>query len=83
MRLSVAKTRIGLINMITFSAVMPRKDYLRGHILLRRKVRSSRFVRIDDVPPYWVHHFVIRDEADLDDEFRAWLRESAELGAGM
>ncbi|MFQ5740387.1 MAG: DUF5655 domain-containing protein [Acidobacteriota bacterium] len=81
-RLSIAKTRIGLITRLTFSAVMPRKDYLRAHILLRRRVPSQRFIRIDDGPPYWVHHFEVRDEADLDDELRTWLREAYRVGTG-
>jgi hypothetical protein len=81
-RLSIAKTRIGLITSITFAAVMVRKDYLRGHILMRRRVDSPRFIRVDDGPPYWVHHFVIRTETDLDDEFRTWLSEAYEVGGG-
>ena len=81
-RLSVAKTRIGLITYITFAAVMARKNYLRGHILLRRRVGSPRFVRVDDGPPYWVHHFEIRTETDLDDEFRSWLSEAYDVGLG-
>ncbi len=81
-RLSVAKTRIGIIARITFAALMVRKDYLRGHILLRRRADSRRFHRVDEGPPYWVHHFEIRHEADLDREFRAWLLESYVVGAG-
>lgn len=80
-RLSVAKTRIGLITHITFAAVTPRKDYLRAHILLSRRVESPRFVRIDSVPPYWVHHFAIRKAADLDGELKSWLRESYLVGS--
>ncbi len=82
-RLSVAKTRIGLIIKITFAAVMPRKRYLRAHILLLRRVHSPRFVRGDHVHPYWVYFFEIRDEADLDDEMRSWLREGYRVGKGI
>ena len=80
-RLSVAKTRIGLITELTFAAVQPRRDYLRVHILLKRRVDAPRFVRIDNVPPYWVHHFQIRDETDLDEELRALIHEACEVGA--
>ncbi len=80
-RLSVAKTRIGLITRITFAVVMPRKSYLRAHILLPRKVDSPRFLRVDDGPPHWVHHFEIRDESDLDEELRALLREAYQVGS--
>ncbi len=82
MRLSVAKTRIGLITKITFAAVMPRKRYLRAHILLLRRVHSPRFVRGDHVHPYWVHFFEVRDEADLHDEMASWLREAYQVGGG-
>ena len=79
-RLSVAKTRIGLITGMTFAAVMPRRDYLRAHVVLRRRLRSARFLRIDRFQPYWVHVFEVHDEADLDDELRGWLRESYHVG---
>ncbi len=62
---------------------MPRKRYLRAHILLLRKVDSPRFVRVDDMHSYWVHFFEIRDEADLDDEMRSWLREAYRVGKGI
>ncbi len=39
-------------------------------------------VRVDNGPPYWVHHFAIRNESELDTEFRGWLRESYLLGSG-
>ncbi len=81
-RLSIAKTRIGLITRMTFAAVMPRNHYLRGHILLRQKVLSDRFIRVDEGPPYWVHHFEVRDEGDLDEEFRCWLLEAYRVGMG-
>jgi hypothetical protein len=80
-RLSVAKTRIGFITGITFSAVMPRKHYLRAHILLLRKLESARFVRIENIDPWWVHTFEIRGESDIDDELRRLLKESYALGA--
>jgi hypothetical protein len=28
----------------------------------------------------WVHHFVLRSEADLDDELRSWMREAYDVG---
>jgi hypothetical protein len=80
-RLSIAETRIGLMNEITFAAVMPRKNFLRAHLVLRRMVSSPRFVRIDAVKPYWVHVFEIRDERAVDAELRALIRESYALGA--
>ncbi len=79
-RLSVAKTRIGLINGITFAAVMPRKDFVRFHILLLRRLESARPVRIDHFPPWFVHTFELRDAHELDADMRGWLREAWSLG---
>ena len=28
----------------------------------------------------WVHHFVLRSEADLDEELRDWMREAYDVG---
>ncbi len=79
-RLSVAKTRIGFIGTVTFAAVIPRKDYLRAHILLNRRADSPRFHRVDAGPPYWVHHFTVESPADLDEELCAWLAEACQVG---
>ncbi len=81
-RLSIAKTRIGLITRITFAAVTPRQQYLRAHLLLRRRVASNKFIRIDEagLGGYVVHVFEIRDESDIDDELRSYLRESYRVG---
>jgi hypothetical protein len=75
-RLSIARTRIGFIDRMTFAAVMPRKQYLRMHFVLRRQLRSPRFVRVDHVAPYWVHVLEIHAESDIDAELCRWLGES-------
>jgi hypothetical protein len=31
-------------------------------------------------PPYWVHHFTIASEVDLDEELRGWLAEACRAG---
>jgi uncharacterized protein DUF5655 len=80
-RLSVAKTRIGFITGITFATATPRKRYLRAGFLLLRRARSPRFVGVQHVTPWWAHTLEIRDEAEIDDEVRAWLREAYEVGA--
>jgi len=28
----------------------------------------------------WIHHFVLRSEAELDEEFRGWMREAYDVG---
>ena len=80
-RLSVARTRIGIITGITFAAIMPRREFLRAHFLLTRRLDSDRFVRIDHFAPYFVHVLEIHDPNDLDAELRAWLKESYALAS--
>lgn len=79
-RLSIARTRIGLINGITFGAVMPRKDWLRFHFLLQRRLDSPRVVKVEHYPPWYLHLLELRDESEIDDELRGWFRESCSLG---
>jgi uncharacterized C2H2 Zn-finger protein len=79
--ITTAKTRIGIQTRMIFSAVMPRKDFLRGHLVLARRRPSPRFVRIDTISPRnHVHVFELRDEAQLDPEFRTFLREAYAVG---
>ena len=80
-RLSIAKTRIGFITRMTFAAVSVRKDYLRGHFLLLRKVDSPRVLKHEHFPPYWLHQFALKNETELDAQMREWLRESHAVGS--
>ena len=73
---------------ITFQARMrfagldrPRRDHLRAHVVLKRRLESQRFVRVEFIPPsYCVHRFRLRDPQDVDDEVRAWLAEAYQVG---
>lgn len=48
-------------------------------IALGRRDESSRFKQVVHVSvAHWMHHLEIYDEADVDDEVSAWLREAAE-----
>ena len=79
-RLSIAKTRIGLVNGITFAAVMPRKDHIRFHFVLKRRIDSGRILRVDHYEPWFVHTLKLRTPEDLDEELLGWLGESYQLG---
>lgn len=79
-RLSIAKTRIGLINGITFAAIMPRKNHLRFHFLLKRRLDSNRVVKLEYYDPWYVHVLELHAESELNDELRIWLREAWLLG---
>ena len=58
-----------------------RADRLDGHVVLARRVEHPRFTRIESLSPRnHVHHFRLRDPAEIDDEVRAWLREAYAVG---
>ncbi|MFQ5890581.1 MAG: DUF5655 domain-containing protein [Gemmatimonadota bacterium] len=76
--LAPAKTRVGLQVRTIFAAVNslgPRG--LRAHLILPRRVESPRITRIETLGPRThVHHFTVRDVAELDGEVRGWLQEA-------
>jgi hypothetical protein len=77
------KNQIGFQTIRIFAAVRFTDRGLQGHLDLARKEESSRF---DHVAPFatglWVHHFVLRDPSELDEEFTSWMSESVEVGWG-
>jgi hypothetical protein len=68
----------------SFAQVTPRADRLDGHVVLARKLPTPRFHRIDTISPRnHVHHFRLHTIDEIDDEFRAWLREAYDVGAQL
>ena len=58
-----------------------RADRLDGHVVLARRLEHPRFTRIESLSPRnHVHHFRLRDPAEIDDEVRGWLREAYAVG---
>ncbi|HEU4557434.1 MAG TPA: DUF5655 domain-containing protein [Longimicrobium sp.] len=79
--LAPAKTRIGFQVRMIFAAVSVRADRLNGHVVLARRVEHQRFTRIDSLSPRnHVHHFRLRDPAEVDGEVRGWLCEAYAVG---
>jgi hypothetical protein len=75
------KTRIALHARMSFVALMPRRSWLAGHLVLAREIRSPRFTRIDAYSPRnVVHQFKLRGPEDVDEEFAAWLGEAYDVG---
>ena len=66
-----------------FAGARPDNQGLVGYLDLQRKVVDPR---ITSASPYtkrlFVHHFRIREQADLDDEFAGWVREAYAVGQG-
>jgi hypothetical protein len=77
------KTRITFMVRVRFTAVnrVRRDGSLVCHLWLKRRVESPRFTKVELLGRSdWVHHLVLRSEADLDEELRAWMREAYDVG---
>jgi hypothetical protein len=54
---------------------------LDAHVVLARALRYPRFTKIENISPRnHVHHFIIRDVRELDEEVAAWLSEAYQVG---
>jgi hypothetical protein len=76
------KTRIALHVRMSFAALVPRRNWLNGHLVLARRIDSPRFSRIETVSQRnVVHNFRLLCPGEVDDEFAAWLAEAYAVGA--
>lgn len=74
------KTRLTCVARVRFAGLQPRKDGFQASFALHRWLDSPRIIKTEDYGPRWRIHFVsVRDDADLDDELRAWLQESHDV----
>ncbi len=75
------KTRIALHVRMSFAALMPRRRWLDGHLVLARTVESPRFRKVEVYSPRNVlHTFRLTGPAEVDDEFTGWLGEAYQVG---
>ena len=81
-KVAPAKTRIGFQVRMIFAAVNKLDDKgLEAHVVLTRRLRSSRFRRIEMMTPKcYVHHFRLESQTEMDDEVKEWLREAYRVG---
>jgi hypothetical protein len=75
-RLSIARTRIGFINGITFLSVTPRIHHLRVGLVLLERLESPRFSRVEQIEKWWLHTLDIRHVAEIDEELRGWTHQA-------
>ncbi len=76
------KTRIAFQVRISFAQVTPRQRFLDGHFVFARTILHPRFRRIDSISRRnHVHHFRLTAPAEIDAEFRSWIREAYAVGA--
>jgi Domain of unknown function (DUF5655) len=76
------KSRIAFMVRVRFAGVARlRRDALVCGFWLKREISSPRFTKVEHLGrSNWVYQFVLRDEAELDDEVRGWIREAYEVG---
>jgi hypothetical protein len=80
-RVNPEKTRIAFQVRMSFAVVVPRKQWLDGHLVLARRVDDPRFTRIETFSPRnHLHAFRLRQPSDLDARFIELLRESYSVG---
>jgi hypothetical protein len=76
------KTRIAFQVRMSFLAVMPRRDGLRGHFVLAHRLESPRWLKIETISPRnHVHVFSLTGPEQIDAEFRERLAEAYAVGA--
>ena len=80
--LAPVKTRVGFQARMIFAAVNKlSRDKLQAHVVLARRLESSRFTKIETISARnHVHHFLIETVDQLDDEVLAWLQEAYRVG---
>ncbi len=84
-QIAPAKTRIGFQVRMIFAAVNKLTDQrLEAHVVLTRRLESSRFRRIETISPKChVHHFRVESLSELDAEVKNWLREAYKVGTQL
>jgi hypothetical protein len=80
-RILPEKTRIAFQVRMSFAQVTPRRRWLDGHVVLARRREHPRFTRIETFSPRnHLHAFRVTSPADLDAEFRSWIKEAYAVG---
>ena len=75
------KTRIAFQVRMSFAAVMPRREWLDGHLVLARRAEHPRFRAVQVISPRnVVHQFRLHDPAEIDPSFGELLREAYAVG---
>ena len=76
------KSRIAFMVRVRFAGVARlRKDGLVCGFWLKRQISSPRFSKVEHLGKRdRVYQFVLRNEDELDDEVRGWVREAYDVG---
>ncbi len=74
------KSRIALQVRMSSAALMPRRYWLNGHLVMARSVGSDRFGVQALSPRNVVHTFRLHGPEEVDAEFTGWLAEAYWVG---
>ena len=75
------KTRIAFQVRMSFAALMTRRGYLRGHLVLAERNESPCFYKIETISPRnHVHAFELRDLGQLKGEMTRYIGEAYRVG---
>jgi hypothetical protein len=80
---NATKSRITLQVRMRFAAVEPRRNHLRAHLVLKRRIEHPRLAVEHLEPGYYLHRFTLSGPDDVDDELKAWLAEAYQTGAQL
>ena len=73
------RTRIALAARMSFAALMPRRRWVDGHVVLGRRLEDPRFTPIETFSPgNHLHAFRLSSPEEVDVGFREWMREAYE-----
>jgi hypothetical protein len=74
------KTRLVCVARVRFAGLSPRKRGFLANFALHRRLDNPRIVKTIDYGPRWLAHVVrVQSSSDIDEELRAWLRESHDV----
>ncbi len=75
------KTRIAFQVRMSFAALMPRRGYLRGHLVLAQRRESPCFCKIETISTRnHVHAFELRDAVQLQGDLGEYVGEAYRVG---
>ena len=75
------KTRVAFHVRMSFAAIVVRRNWVDGHVVLARRLENPRFRRIETFSPRnHLHAFRFQNVEEIDDEVTAWFAEAYRVG---
>lgn len=75
------KTRIVFMDRVRFSGAIVQKTCIKTTFIFHELWESPRFEKVEFLPPnYYLHVLKIRTIEEIDDEVRAWIKETWKYG---